>query len=686
MFYLNCRASSPRSKELKILRILIILGVLGTLTFLAACRPAAPEEASSTIAAVVSGESPTPRPTRTTASTAEPTAVPPSMTATTTPTATTAPSPTPVPTRQPTAAPVLTGREKPPSDDLLRKEIFRSPDDRWTVEAIRTEKPQLFADGEFNYAALTVSSTDGTLIWPVVAGWRPHGLGAAFPRPLDWSPDGRYFYFSNVPLVDGCVFYVNGSDLWRVDLESGQALELLPDSGLVVAVAPDGERVAYRAYGGRGLVVRHLLDGEETEIELPLDGDIGSMAWSADGRLLLVSVGQEICGPPEDRTGALVAVDGETGEAAVLLGPDDRLFAVKAALPEGSFALERPDGTTWGFDPAQGESSLKTVLLKENLAGFLPGMIFERESMLFRVGDDGRPVELVENPIAVSPGTNRYILRLNPGGRLVLRDSEGGGEKIIGGEYFATFFHSWDRPGHIVLGIWDGEDDQGPNLGHLALYDVEKGRLTVLDGEALMFAEAHLSPDGRRIAYDRVGEGRLYDLVNGESVPFDPAAFQGWTAGTDVRLGSGIWSPNGARIAWIIGGGRVLNGSWGLATAIFDLTAQTVQIFQPYDPVGRGGWPAAPRWSPDGSWLVVEQWGIARADTGLFALEIKSGQSLRLTPYLSRPVWYDAQTLLFTGQEGAGKMVPVRAWLFDTRSGEMRELATPEGFARFLQN
>jgi hypothetical protein len=104
--------------------------------------------------------------------------------------------------------------------------------------------------------------------------WRPIGLGLGnpIPKPVRWSNDGRDLFFSNVPSPDGCGTTVNGGDLWRLSLSSGQLTEMTPFIGLVIDVSPDGTQLAVDAAYGRGFLIRHLETGSEQSIPLPDPG------------------------------------------------------------------------------------------------------------------------------------------------------------------------------------------------------------------------------------------------------------------------------------------------------------------------------------------------------------------------------------------------------------------------------
>ena len=120
----------------------------------------------------------------------------------------------------------------------------RSPDGNWWVRyglsdpvPAAEDEHDLFP-GEKYQVQLRVGRVGSNQSWSVVDEWRNYGLGFDWPAPLRWSADGRALYYTNYPVPDGCAIFVNGSDLWRVDLETGATTQLLPFTGLTLAALP----------------------------------------------------------------------------------------------------------------------------------------------------------------------------------------------------------------------------------------------------------------------------------------------------------------------------------------------------------------------------------------------------------------------------------------------------------------
>lgn len=222
------------------------------------------------------------------------------------PTATITPATTP--TAQPTLALSPTPKPKPTQEPLKTTE-HRAPNGWWSAQGWGEFR------GETYHAELRVTRADGQVSW-VASQDTNAGLGVPLPTPLEWSQDGRYLYYTNVPLVDGytCSIPVNGSDLWRMDLSDGSALQLVPEVGLAVSLSPDEQTFAYVSFGPQqNLVLRDLATGEERRAPLPADTQAGGIVWSLDSSVLMLTMAEGPCsGGQEEHT--IMRVDVETLE------------------------------------------------------------------------------------------------------------------------------------------------------------------------------------------------------------------------------------------------------------------------------------------------------------------------------------------------------------------------------------
>lgn len=182
---------------------------------------------------------------------------------------------------QPDATPAST----PPSKQVILSDEWRSPDGRWAARM----RAVFGAPGERYETRLTVTSADGTRTWTPVAETRPTGLGFTTPAVLTWSKDGRRLYYTNLPHPGGAPnVTVNGSDLWRLDLDDGRATRLAPDLGAWLALSPDETQLAFVTWDGQ-VGVRDISTGAQHITPLPEGSRSGTLEWTAPARLLLTT-------------------------------------------------------------------------------------------------------------------------------------------------------------------------------------------------------------------------------------------------------------------------------------------------------------------------------------------------------------------------------------------------------------
>jgi hypothetical protein len=274
--------------------------------------------------------------------TSEPTATP-EPTAPPTPTATPTVKVTPTQTDgTPTATPVLTEMEN-------RTWSSRSPDGKWDAQGMVAFPVD---GGEKYYTQLKVNKTDGAVEWTVVDEWSRWGLGYTTPQPFHWSRDGRYLYFTNEPVPDGCGLFVNGSDLHRIDLSDGSVKEIVPSSGLWLSLSPDETTLAYIGYKGRGLVVRDLATGLERETGLDPGQDYaaGHIVWSPDGAALVLTLAIHPCSFGWAESVSVVLVEVATLKQTMLIHEDRRLLITVEWPALDRILLEDNDGSFWWMD------------------------------------------------------------------------------------------------------------------------------------------------------------------------------------------------------------------------------------------------------------------------------------------------------------------------------------------------
>ncbi len=273
-----------------------------------------------------------PRPTILPSATRRPTAasLPPS---------TSIPHPSPAPWRVTSAVPF----EANPAS------VERSSDGQWTANSF----------GDYPPIFMQVARADGFVTWEV--RYSGEDWPEVWIRPVHWSVDGRYLYFTLAPFVDGFILYMDGSGLLRLDLVTGDLMELLPSDGRLqsFSLSPDSTRlVFFRADDDdTWAVVRDLRQGHEDEFKLaarPVQA--GAVRWAPDGSafVVLATSGFSL---DEARTD-LVLVDLRNVAQKTVLTDDPRTFWRIDWVDANSVYLEDFDGSGWLLDLRSGEMVL----------------------------------------------------------------------------------------------------------------------------------------------------------------------------------------------------------------------------------------------------------------------------------------------------------------------------------------
>jgi hypothetical protein len=309
------------------------------------------------------------------------------------PTATSAPSPTPAtatstlpptvavasPTASATATPLAlatpqrAGAGVTALPDLTGLRVVTttntSQDGKWNATGLAAF-PRSAPDNY--YTRLIVAGADGQTAWTVVDQWSRYGMGYTTPQPFLWSRDGRAFYFTNMAHPDGCAPFVNATDLYRVDLNTGAVTQIAPSVGLWLALSPDETKLAYAGFRERGLVVSDLATGREQETGLKLRqnanfGDaIGRILWSADGSTIIYTIANRPCSGAASKSQtvfaestSIVRLDVATMRQTPLLSDDIQLRMALEWASADKLLVRDKDGQTWLLDVTTGQLEKK---------------------------------------------------------------------------------------------------------------------------------------------------------------------------------------------------------------------------------------------------------------------------------------------------------------------------------------
>ncbi|HZU86774.1 MAG TPA: hypothetical protein VFF78_04795 [Anaerolineaceae bacterium] len=212
------------------------------------------------------------------------------------------------------------------------------------------------------YVMVVFDQNWGGARWQVL-GWKDPGLSFA-PQPLVWSKDGRALFYTHLlKYGDGCMgsWAWNGGDLYRLDLNTGETMQIASPSGYWLALSPDETRLAYL---GDKLGIYTLLDGSTREAELKIEEEyfarsipiyLLDMVWSPDGKSLIIGVVINVCEDDDSMYYSIVRVDADTFEERILLNEHEGWLQPVEWPQAGRFIARDEEGRLWWVDANTGE-------------------------------------------------------------------------------------------------------------------------------------------------------------------------------------------------------------------------------------------------------------------------------------------------------------------------------------------
>lgn len=219
-----------------------------------------------------------------------------------------------------------------PIEMNFQRWVSKSPDKKWIAKGIIAWPKPESAIGMW-YTQLLILSADGKTNWKVVDSWHETGLGSGSPQPVDWSINGLYFYYTNVPAIEGCIaINPNGSDLLKVSVETGMKEEILSQGASWISLSNYKNLLAY--YKGNNLYIRDL--NSELEYSVPIDPglefNLGYIVWSPDDKRIAFTLALSPCKEiPADagmaaQTTSIIVMEIANMQTITLLKEDARLL------------------------------------------------------------------------------------------------------------------------------------------------------------------------------------------------------------------------------------------------------------------------------------------------------------------------------------------------------------------------
>ncbi len=293
----------------------------------------------------------------------------------------------------------------------------------------------------------------------------------------------------------------------------------------------------------------------------------------------------------------------------------------------------------------------------------LHGLIFSAAGGLWQIGPDGNPLQLAAcaRGAALSPDGRQMLYTSEDFDIYLLELSDCSTQNLTNSPEQVELNPRWwpGLTGAALIGVNPEYD-----AGKPALLQIGRPDYQIIDPEVSANDLPAIRPDGQVLAYAFGYEGQavFITLPSPDRQPLDLAAF-GLNPTEFRRLDSPAWSPDGRKLAWVV---STQQGE-DYATAriellILDLEARTALRLRPYVPLGRGGWPPAPVWSPDGRWLALNPWPEDPTSSGLWVVAADGSAEFTLTvPHpantwleqLAPPLWSpDSSALAFSLTDG----------------------------------
>ena len=241
------------------------------------------------------------------------------------------------PTR-PALASTVVARSQP-----RRAGSYASPDGHWQVEVliydcVATAENQENAYDQLNL--LEASNGQSTVLADQLQSCG--GLGAAGLAGLFWSPNSRFFYYTDARegVPDGCGDWAGSILRYDTQTQATVALGGGPRS-------PDGTKIATRQ--GVELVIWAIDQGEiirQTVLEPKLVP--GPLVWSPDSQALVYLQMTSVC-PPAGQT-AVVRLDLQDGQQTLLLTSEEPTFQSVMWETAEQIELYDENSQAWRYD------------------------------------------------------------------------------------------------------------------------------------------------------------------------------------------------------------------------------------------------------------------------------------------------------------------------------------------------
>jgi eukaryotic-like serine/threonine-protein kinase len=388
--------------------------------------------------------------------------------------------------------------------------------------------------------------------------------------------------------------------------------QIAPPAGLTfsiyVALSPDGERLAFTATGGDGIVRLWYRDLKSVEPRV-LPGTEGAQSafWSPDSRYIAFGFRNQLKkidpsgGPPQ----TLCEVEGPVGSGAwnqdgIILFGRRGIGGLNRVSEVGGAAVPVTEGGFSGFPSFLPDGRRFLYFRRDPTPGIFAGSL------------DNKPADQPTTPVLVTDAAARYVSASTPGTGYVffVRDRTLMAQRLdertltLAGEPVAIDRVATVNNYSVFSASSNGRlayRTDNPGTSRQLTWFTREGKPDGTVGDLGGHEQLALSPDGTRAVYRDFastvpGDLWMADLLRGTNDRFT----------SDRTLGgSPVWSPNGSHVAFQSGQDLYQKPSSGGGDAALLLKSQTQA-----NPTS---------WSPDGKFLLFTLYG---ANNTVFDIEV----------------------------------------------------------------
>ncbi len=426
--------------------------------------------------------------------------------------------------------------------------------------------------------------------------------------PTAWSPDGRFILYESRR--------TGTADLWVVEAATGATRQLTNDvrDDFAGRWSPDGQWVAFLSTRGgqHDVWLVPAAGGDATRLTNNRDIE-QDLNWSPDGRAVAFTTADS------RPTVGQVALEG--GSLGTLAGWDGPFLVQALPSPDGSQILM--GGSRSGNDD----------LLVVPVAGGDPRLLA------------GGPT--AESGGAWSPDGSQVVFASNRGGTMdlwIVADTGGEARQLTDWSPSRENTPRWSPDGATIAFLSNRE------AGVAELWTVPSaGGAGRRLAPGLQVQDFSWSPDGQTLFADAVAAGGTQGLY---AIPASGGPAQALLEG-DVDVGRPMVSPDGTMLAYTRFG-----GGWGWLEVVAVTGGTPRRLTTRTDAVYHTG----PRWSPDGSLIVVEDFVLSTSGQELEVVSWPGGEWRRLAAVPNRsmlgPEWLpDGRSVVFAESDFSSRIV-----------------------------